>query len=398
MNDKLHTYVERQASSGLRRSLQEVPVTAVLGPRQCGKSTLARKVISGWGGATVYLDMERPSDRRRMQDPELYLSQQRGKLVCIDEVQRMPELFSVLRVLVDDEDLNLKFLVLGSASPDLLKQSSETLAGRIRYVELTPFQWREVASMGGGEQPRCFKHWRRGGFPGSYLAGTEAASLAWREHFSRTFLERDIPMQAGIAYSETIERLWRMAAHVHGQLLNSSRLGGALGISHVAVRNYLGLLQGAYMLRLLPPMHANLKKRLVKAPKLYFRDSGILHGLLELEGMDALLGHPAAGASWEGWCIEQLVVALPRWRASFYRDSNGQEMDLVLERGQRRLAFEFKLSLSPELGRGTRSAMELLQVERTFLVCPMEGEGYDSGERVRTCGIAEALSLLDGCD
>jgi uncharacterized protein len=394
MNGIIHKYVERDCSRALQRSLDCVPVTALLGPRQCGKSTLAAHLLAQWKGESVYLDLERPSHARRMRDPELFLSQQRGKLVCLDEVQRLPELCPLLRSLVDDDALGLRFLLLGSAAPDLLRQSSESLAGRIRYHHLTPFLWQEVRELASDDQPAFLTHWRRGGFPGSLLSESEAESLAWREDFARTFLERDVPMHGGMAYSETIARLWRMAAHGHGQLLNSSRLGESLGISHTTVRNYLGLLEGTYMLRLLPPLHANLKKRLVKAPKLYFRDSGILHSLLELEDQNALLGHPVLGASWEGWCIEQIASSLPRWRASFYRDSNGQEVDLIMERGGRRLAFECKAALAPELTRGGYAALDILRPERTFLVCPAEEEGYDMAPAVRVCGPNELLRHL----
>lgn len=339
MEDKLHSYIARFMETEIVTSLREVPVTALLGPRQCGKTTLARHILSNCPNDNIYLDLERPSDIRRLSNPELFLTQQRGKLVCLDEVQRFPEIFSLLRALVDDTSLGLRFFLLGSAAPDLLKQSSQTLAGRIRYHSLAPFLWQEIGALAADDQPPYFKHWRRGGFPGSFLANSESASFRWRQEFTRTFLERDIPMHGGIAYSETISRLWRMAAHCHGQLLNSSRLGESLGLKHTLVRNYLGLLEDIFMLRLLPPLHGNIKKRLVKAPKLYFRDSGILHGLLELESQNDLLGHPAVGASWEGWCLEMVLGQLPHWRASFYRDSNGQEIDLVLERGRRRLAF-----------------------------------------------------------
>ena len=391
MDAKKHNFVERAISGDLMRSLKEVPVTALLGPRQCGKSTLARHLLSQWPGESVYLDLERPSHVRRLRDPELFLSQQKGRLVCLDEVQRQPGLFSVLRTLADDDRLGLRFLLLGSAAPELLRQSSETLAGRIRYHHLTPFQWREARGVVTGDRPAFFTHWRRGGFPGSLLAGSEEESLLWREQFASTFLERDVPLCGGVAYSETLGRLWRMAAHVHGQLLNSSRLGESMGVSHTAVRGWLGLLESMYMVRLLPPLHANLKKRLVKAPKLYFRDSGILHSLLEIEDQNALLGHPCLGASWEGWCMEQLTMAMPRWRASFYRDSNGQEVDLVLDRGTRRLAFEFKMSLSPELSRSGHAALELLKPTQTWVVCPMADAGYEIAPGVSVCDIDEAL-------
>jgi predicted AAA+ superfamily ATPase len=374
------------------RSLREAPVTALLGPRQCGKSTLARHLLASWSGRTVYLDLERPSHARRLGDPELFLGQQRDTLVCIDEVQRQPDLFPILRSLVDDGPPGLRFFLLGSAAPELLRQSSETLAGRIRYLDLTPFQWRETQALETPDRPAFFTHWRRGGFPGSLLAASESESVLWREQFVRTFLERDIPQSGGVAYSETIGRLWRMAAHVHGQVLNSSRLGESLGISHTTARNYLGLLESMYMVRLLPPLHANLKKRLIKSPKLFFRDSGVLHGLLELETHDDLFGHPVLGASWEGWCIEQITAANPHWRASFYRDSNGNEVDLLLERGRHRMAFEFKVSLAPELTRGCRAALDLLRPDKTFVVCPMTEPPYKIAHGIEVCGIEPDLA------
>lgn len=393
MNFKKHNYIARSLEADLAKSLRQFPVTAVLGPRQCGKSTLVRHILESRKDV-VYLDLERPSHMRRLEDPELFLSQQKDKLICLDEVQRKPNLFPVIRSMVDDPDLNLKMLLLGSASPELLKQSSESLAGRICYLTLTPFQWNEVRYLLGADASALFMHWRRGGFPGSFLAEDEEDSMAWREQFVRTFLEMDIPMHGGVAYAETFARLWRMSAHVHGQLLNSSRLGESLGLSHVTVRNWLGLLESTFMLRLLPPFGENLKKRLVKKPKLYFRDSGLLHALLEIGSQDALLGHPVVGASWEGWCIEQISMAMPRWRASFYRDSNDQEIDLILEQGKRRIAFEFKLSLSPELTRSCRAALELIKPEKSYLVCPMTEQGYMSAGNVYVCGINEVLDSL----
>lgn len=393
MSFKKHDYVRRCLEADLDKSLRQVPVTAVLGPRQCGKSTLVTHLL-GDRKDVVYLDLERPSHLRRLDDPELFLSQQRGKLVCLDEVQRKPNIFSVVRSMVDDKALNLKMLLLGSASPELLKQSSESLAGRIRYLTLTPFQWGEVRNLKGADASSLFTHWRRGGFPGSFLAESEEASILWREQFVRTFLEQDIPMHGGVAYAETFARLWRMSAHVHGQLLNSSRLGESLGLSHVTVRNWLGLLESTFMLRLLPPLHENLKKRLIKTPKLYFRDSGLLHTLLEIESQDALLGNPVVGASWEGWCVEQIVEAMPRWRASFYRDSNDQEIDLVMEHGRQRMAFEFKLSLSPQLTRGSRAALGLIKPEKSYLVCPMTEKGFMSPGNVYVCGMSELLDAL----
>ena len=391
----IHNYINRELEPALEQSLAEVPITGLLGPRQCGKSTMAQHVLASRDDRAIYLDLERPSHLRRLRDPELFLTQQKGKLVCLDEIQRLPDVFPLLRSLADDRGLDIRFLLLGSASPDLLKQSSESLAGRIRYLELTPFHWREMGKATRLNDVTLFDHWLRGGFPGSLLASSDEESLLWRESFTRTFLERDLPLQAGMSYSETLSRLWRMLAHCHGQLLNSSRLGKTLGISHTTVRNYTGLLEQVYMLRSLPPLHVNLKKRLIKAPKLYFRDSGILHSLLEIEDHNQLLGHPAVGASWEGWCIEQITAVLPKWRAAFYRDSNGQEIDLILERGERRLAFEFKATLSPELTRGGYAAFDLLGPEKSYVVCPMQDSGYELSNGIHVCGIEELLAELE---
>ena len=372
-------------------SLQEVPVTAILGPRQCGKTTLARQIAAARAPDTVvHLDLERAADQRKIVDAEWFLSRQAGKLVILDEIQRAPELFMALRVLVDDPDHRYSFLVLGSASPELLRQSSESLAGRIRYHELTPLLWQECAAAGMTDHER---HWVRGGFPGSLLATSEPSSTAWRESFSRTFLEKDVAYLGVGASPELLGRLWRMLAHHHGQLLNTTRLGQALGVSHTTARKYIGVLTQNFMLRVLEPFKVNQGKRLVKSPKVYLRDTGVLHSLLEIEGMDDLLGHPVVGASWEGWCIEQLCAALPGWRASFVRTSNGEEIDLLMERGQRRLAFEFKASTAPQLTRGCATMLRDAAPDHTWVVCPI-AKGWDLRDGVTVASIDEALAAV----
>ena len=248
----------------------------------------------------VYLDLEKPSDRNKIQEPELFLRMNRDKLVCLDEIQRVPDLFEVLRSIIDERDRNGQFLILGSASPDLIRQKSETLAGRIGYLELTPFVFAEVGEQGEGPEETMRRYWQRGGCPRSFLAEKTTASCRWRENFIRTFLERDIP-QLGIQMSsESIRRLWLMCSHVHGQLLNLSKLGGSLDVTQTAVRSYIDLLTRTYMLRELRSFDANLKKRLVKSPKIYIRDTGLLHALLGIETFEELMGHPVFGASWGG--------------------------------------------------------------------------------------------------
>ena len=314
-------YLRRAIEAGVRAALRAVPAVAVLGPRQCGKSTLAREIIRGRREA-LYLDLERPSDRQRLAEPELFLKLHENRLVCLDEIQRMPEIFPVLRSLIDARRHAGRFLILGSASRDLIRQSSETLAGRISYLELTPFRAVEVAPAVAGPA----RLWLRGGFPGSLLARTQAASVRWRQDFVRGFLERDVPQLGVRIPAATLERFWRMCAHHHGQIMNQSQLGAALGVSHVTVRSYLELLSATFMLRLLPPLLPNLRKRLVKSPRVYLRDAGILHSLLDIESEHDLLGHPQRGASGEGWVIENAIAQFSGWRP------------VLLPRGERRRA------------------------------------------------------------
>ncbi|HKP97815.1 MAG TPA: ATP-binding protein [Fibrobacteria bacterium] len=360
----MHKYVPRLLEPSLRESLAKYPIVALLGPRQCGKSTLAKKILSRMG-RVVYLDLERPSDRAKLQDPEAYFEANKGALICLDEVQRAPEIFPVLRAIVDERGKPGQFLVLGSASRDLLQQSSETLAGRIAYLELTPFTALEMPS--GAASLRHL--WLRGGFPKSLQAANDSDSFQWRLNFIRTFLERDVPAFAPGFSPASIERLWSMCAHWHGQLANYSRLAASLGVTDHTVRSWLDLLANAFVIRLLPPFSANLGKRLVKAPKIYLRDSGLLHALLGLESEEDLHGHPVYGASWEGFALENVLARLrPGVRASFYRDSNGTEIDLVLEKGAQRMAAEFKAGLSPDLTRTFANALEALGSPKAFVV------------------------------
>lgn len=275
----------------------------MLGPRQAGKSTLAKQLFEEQPNS-VYLDLERPADLNRLRDPEAFFALHADKLICLDEIQRQPELFPTLRGILDERERNGQ--LLGSVSPTMLKQSSETLAGRIGYFELTPFLLTEVtAEQSDGEVLR--RHWLRGGFPRSYLAPSDEASREWRDEFLRTFVERDL-RQLGVSIPEgTVRRFWQMCAHVHGQLWNASRLAQSLGVSQPTVQSYVGVLQGAFMLRILPPFAANLKKRLVKTPKVYLRDTGLLHTLLGISTADDLLGHPSYGGSWEGYVMEQIL-------------------------------------------------------------------------------------------
>lgn len=387
MYDRL---LHRRLQPALETHLAEFPAVALLGARQCGKTTIAQQLVHDKGG--IYLDLERPADRLKLSDPELFLAQHVGRLVCLDEVQRAPDLFPVLRGLVDRDRRPGRFLLLGSASPELLRQGSETLAGRLGILELTPFLVGEVVPAGRAD---VLGLWRRGGFPDSLLARSEEASVRWREAFVRTFLERDIPALGFRVASETMGRFWRMLAHHHGQLLNQSELGRALGVNHTTARHYLEMLKQTFMVRLLPPLAANMGKRLVKSPRPYVRDSGLLHTLLGLESMDDILGHPVCGASWEGFVVEQVLAAYPTWKASFYRTAGGAELDLVLERGARRVAIECKLSSTPKPSRGFWEALRDLDIHEAYVVAPIP-EPFPLADGVFAAPIGTTLDALAG--
>jgi uncharacterized protein len=368
----MHGYVTRGIQHGILESLTDFPALAILGPRQAGKTTLAQEIVRSLPGA-VYLDLERPSDLRKLSDPELFLQLVRSEdpqaLVCLDEIQRVPELFPVLRSEIDEAGRNGQFLLLGSASRDLLRQTSESLAGRIRFLELTPFL---VSELDLPDEPSALARlWLRGGFPRSYLARNDESSRQWRESFVRSFLEQDIPQLGFNIPAASLRRLWGMLAHRHGQVLNASQLGGALGVSHTTVRSHVDLLTQTFMVRLLAPFAANVEKRLVKSPKLYLRDSGILHALLEIDDTVGLLAHPVCGESWEGFVVEQVLAAWPDWQPSFYRTAAGAEVDLVLTRGSRRVVIECKASTAPTVSRGFWNALNDLKADQAWIIAPV---------------------------
>jgi predicted AAA+ superfamily ATPase len=316
------------------------------------------------------LDLERDSHLRQLQDPEAFFRSTRGQLVCLDEVQRRPDLLPLLRSELDDRAGNGPFLLLGSASPDLMRQTTESLAGRVGFIELTPFTAREQQTIVGCNLERW---WVRGGFPRSLLAEDDAASLAWREDFIRTFLERDLVALRPRMQVSMMARLWRMCAHLHGQMLNASSLATSLGVSAPTVRDHIELLTGTFLLRLLPAFSGNLGKRLVKAPRLYLRDAGLLHALLGIPNHHALLGHPSYGPSWEGLVVEEIVGHLPtRIKASFYRTSAGAELDLVLEGSEGRLAIECKASAAPTVTAGFWNALTDTECSEAWIVAPVE--------------------------
>ena len=378
----MHGYIQRLAESELARALGRSPAVAILGPRQCGKSTLAREYLKS--SEAVYLDLQDRIDRNKLTEPELFLERHRQELVCLDEIQLLPEFFAVLRSEIDRDRRPGRFLILGSASRDLIRQSSESLAGRIAHLSLSPFLLSEVEQVADWQTL-----WVRGGFPDSLLAADEQDSFAWRQDFVQTFLERDIPALGLAIPMPVMMRLWRLLAHYHGQTLNYSKLAGAMDLAVPTLKKYLAVLEQTYMVRLLPSCEANLKKRLTRSPKIYIRDSGILHALLEIEDYDHLLGHPAVGASWEGVALEHLIAAMPRWRPSFIRTSNGAEIDLVLERGSRKMVFEFKLSKAPRPSRGFFELVGDLQPEKAWVIAPVDrAYEYQKGIGIANLGFA----------
>lgn len=376
--------IQRTTAANLLDLLDSFPAVALLGPRQAGKTTLALEVAAGRDA--VYLDLESEADKAKLFDAELYLEGHEDRLVILDEVQRLPNLFQPLRSLIDKGRRRGRgagrFLLLGSASMDLLRQSGESLAGRIAYVELPPFNLLEV-----GEEKRDAL-WLRGGFPDSFLAASGPKSMTWRRNFIRTYLERDIPQFGPRIPAETLRRFWTMLAHAQGVLFNASELARGLGVTGKTAAAYLDLMVDLLLVRRLPPLHRNAGKRLVKSPKVYVRDAGLVHALLGIGDMDALLGHPVVGLSWEGFAIENLLSVAPEeTRAGFYRTSAGAEMDLVLELpGERLWAVEFKRGLAPRLEKGFHHARQDVQPQRSFVV-------YAGQERYKLAHDVEAIGL-----
>jgi predicted AAA+ superfamily ATPase len=374
----------------IEHALEQFPAVALLGPRQAGKTTLAR-TIAATHNDSLYLDLERPSDLAKLADPELFLSRHAGHLVVLDEIQRRPELFSILRAIIDDNRRPGRLLLLGSALPQLLRQASESLAGRISFHELSPFDVSEI-------QPtfsELSSFWLRGGYPLSWLAKTDEASAAWRESFIVTHLERDIPAFGIRVPGTTLRRFWQMLAHLHGQMWNASRLASSFGVSAPTVQHYLDILESTYMVRRLPPLHANLRKRLVKSPKIYLRDSGLLHALLGLSSLEELAGHPVVGASWEGWVLEQIAQLLPSpWQLSFYRTAAGAEVDVVAECGNKKIGFEIKFSSAPTLSKGFWLAVDDLGLNRVYVIAPVK-TGYPLRRDVE---VIPAINLKKLCE
>jgi hypothetical protein len=370
---------------------------ALLGPRQVGKTTLAHSLADELGQQALYLDLELPSGRAKLTDPELYLSQHAERLVILDEIHRLPGIFETLRSLIDQRRRKGKrschFLLLGSASIDLLQQSAETLAGRIAYEELTPFSVSEVAEAGVGSTDQL---WMRGGFPDSFLAANDQDSFTWRSAFIQTYLERDVPALGPRIPAETLRRYWQMLAHNQGQMLNAAQLASGLGVSGHTVARYLDIMVDLLLVRRLQPWSTNTKKRLVRTPKVYVRDTGLLHALLGIRDQEELLGHPVVGASWEGMLIENILDALPPTaRPTFYRTSAGAEIDLVIEfNAKERWAIEVKRSLgSPAPSKGFYIGCEDIRATKQIVLYPGE-ERYSLDPKTEVMPLQIFLSDL----
>ena len=383
--------IKRRIYQNLVDQLDQSPAVALLGPRQAGKTTLAHELAIT--RPSIYLDLESDTDRNKLTEPELYLSSHQDKLGILDEIHRLPGLFRTLRGLIDKARRGGKksgqFLLLGSASLDLMKQSSESLAGRVAYVELGPFDVTETEN--------ADQLWLRGGFPDSLTAASDLKSLNWRKNFIRSYLERDIPQLGPRIPAETLRRFWTMLAHVQGGLLNSASLARGLDVDNKTITRYLDLLVDLLLVRRLPAWHGNTGKRLSKSPKVFIRDSGLVHALLSITDQESLMGHPVLGASWEGFVIENLSLLLPpQTQSSFYRSSDGAEVDLVVEfAGSNTWAIEIKRSLSPKVSRGFHSACEDLKPDRKLLVYPGD-DRYPLGHEIEVIGFKHLAREIAG--
>jgi predicted AAA+ superfamily ATPase len=378
-------YIQRKLKSTLLQYLNIFPAIALLGPRQCGKSTLIKSLKDNLD--LLYLDLQNEADLNKISDPALFFEANTSKIICIDEIQLVPQLFSTLRSEIDKNRTNGKFILLGSASREIIQKTSESLAGRIGLLNLSPFTILEIENEINFE---LNTFWLRGGFPDSYLAESDVYSEIWRNNYLKTYVERDIPQLGFNIPALQLKRLLTMCAHNQGQLLNSSKFGESLGLTHPTIKRYIDLLEQTFILRTIPAFEVNVKKRLVKAPKVYIRDSGLLHQLLQINSFNDLLGNPIFGSSWEGFVIENIIENMPDWNFFFYRTATGDEIDLILEKGNRRIAIECKASKVPKITKGFWKAHEVLNPEKSYVIAPIN-EIYPIKENVFVCGITEFL-------
>ena len=385
----MQNLIDRKIETFVKENLSVFPAVVILGPRQCGKSTLAKMLYQN-SNAYLYLDLQNLDDLNKLREPMLFFQANQDVTICLDEIQLVPELFSVLRSEIDRHRRPGRFILLGSASQDLIQKTSESLAGRVGLIELTPFTIEEV------EQNIDFelnKFWLRGGYPDSYLASSEQGSVLWRENFLKTYVERDIPQLGFQIPALQLRRLLTMCAHNQGQLFNSSKLGESLGVTYQTIRRYIDLMEQTFIIRSLPPFEKNIKKRLVKSPKIFVRDSGLLHRLLQVDDFNSLMGNPVFGSSWEGFVIENIISSLRDCKFSFYRSATGDELDLLIERGSRTIAVECKASSAPQVTKGFWRAIETTKPDKTYIVSPVSAS-YPFKNDVEVCGLSDFLKKV----
>lgn len=386
----MHKMIDRSIEAFVKENLSIFPAVAILGPRQCGKSTLVKMLYQN-SDAYLYLDLQNLDDLNKLREPMLFFQANPDVTICLDEIQLVPELFSVLRSEIDRNRRPGRFILLGSASQDLIQKTSESLAGRVGLIELTPFTIEEV------EQHENFElntFWFRGGYPDSYLSFSDQGSILWRENFLRTYVERDIPQLGFKIPALQLRRLLTMCAHNQGQLFNSSKLGESLGVTYQTIRRYIDLMEQTFIVRSLPPYEKNIKKRLVKSPKIYVRDSGLLHRLLQVDDFNSLMGNPVFGSSWEGFVIENIISSLKDCKFSFYRSATGDELDLLIERGSRMIAVECKASSAPQVTKGFWNSIETIKPDKTYIVSPISAS-YPYKQGVEVCGLSDFLKKVE---
>ena len=387
----MHKLIGRNIQSFVNENLSVFPAVTILGPRQCGKSTLVKMLYQDTD-AYLYLDLQSLDDLNKLNEPGLFFRANEHLTICLDEIQLVPELFSVLRSEIDRNRRPGRFILLGSASRDLTQKTSESLAGRVGLIELTPFTILELEQL---IDYQLHKLWLRGGYPDSYLAQTDQGSDLWRENFLRTYVERDIPQLGFQIPAMQLRRLLTMCAHNQGQLFNSSKLGESLGVTYQTVRRYIDLMEQTFIIRSLPSFEKNIKKRLVKSPKIYVRDSGLLHRLLQISDFNALMGNPVFGASWEGFVIEHIISSLRDCKFSFYRSAVGDELDLLIERANRTIAVECKASSAPQVTKGFWNAIETIKPDKTYIIAPVQ-TSYPFKNNVEVCGLSDFLKKIEG--
>lgn len=358
--------VKRSSLSNILKMLDHNPAVALLGARQVGKSTIAKKIVKSNKDA-IYLDLDLESDRSKVEkDPELFFSVNKGRLICLDEIQNLPNLFKTLRGVIDKTRKNGQFLILGSASRDLIRQSGETLAGRISYIEITPFLRNEISNID------FMEYWVKGGYPNSVLQVDNQISFDWRSDYIQSFLERDLPNLGFRVPALVLKRFWTMLAHSQGQVVNYAKLGSSLDVSSHTIKHYIDILEQTFVIRVLRPFFSNEKKRLIKSPKIYIRDTGLLHTLLKIEDINELLGHPVTGNSFETMVIENVLKKYSRYDAYFFRDSSGNEIDLLLVKGLKKIAIEIKSSTAPKLEKGFWNAVNFIKPDEMWLIAQVD--------------------------